>query len=169
MFGYGEIGDNLLDGLMDELNAVRDELNAVHRQKSPKKSPVKRVDADKEASFGAFRDLVERMHGTDSDKNALVAVMERMLKSPMSIPGNALMLALPYSDYLKTEHWKKKREEVLREYGYRCSFCNANDTELHCHHRTYKNVGYEQKGDVICLCKKCHKVFHDNRTADMQR
>lgn len=138
---------------------------AIEKSKQPKTTSR---DLDKENSFAAFRKLVERMEGQERDKEVLLSIMERMFEHERSIPGNALLLALPYSEYLKTDHWAKKRAEALFEASHRCSLCNA-DGELHCHHRTYKRLGFEARGDVICLCKDCHKVFHENRNAEMQR
>lgn len=125
-------------------------------------------DTDKEVSIEAFRKLIHRMDGNDRDKEVLVSIMERMIEHERGIPGNALLLALPYCEYLKTAHWQKTRSAALRDADNRCSLCNAGG-ELHCHHRTYSRIGYEGRNDVICLCKECHKIFHENRTAEMQR
>jgi len=133
---------------------------------TPQKKKTAASD-DNEKASAAFRSIVERMQGTDRDKQVLVSVVERMLEHERSLPGNALLLALPYHEYLKTDHWKKKREKALQAAKYRCSLCNG-DGELHCHHRTYKNIGWEQPMDVICLCKECHEVFHTHRKAEMQ-
>lgn len=67
---------------------------------------------------------------------------------------------MPYADYLKTEHWQQVRTAALRRAGYRCALCNAKDTVLDVHHRTYENRGHEHSSDVIVLCRTCHGKFH---------
>jgi len=68
-----------------------------------------------------------------------------------------------YQEYLQTEHWKILAEETKRLAGYRCQVCNSND-DLHAHHRTYERRGDELQSDLICLCKKCHELFHRKRS-----
>ena len=64
-----------------------------------------------------------------------------------------------YSDYLKTEHWHKKKQSfkvtVVRE----CLICRKR-TDLHVHHISYKNIGREKNGDLCLLCKDCHFGAH---------
>lgn len=67
---------------------------------------------------------------------------------------------MPYREYLKTEHWMKKRLQTLKRYNFRCQMCNRKD-KLHVHHRTYERRGEELLTDLICLCDKCHAKFHD--------
>lgn len=68
--------------------------------------------------------------------------------------------AMPYKEYLQTDHWKKKRLQALKRYNFRCQTCNSNN-KLHVHHRTYERRGEELITDLICLCDKCHSKFHD--------
>lgn len=70
--------------------------------------------------------------------------------------------SMPYSAYLKTDHWKKTRASALRRAGNRCQICNRDDVQLHVHHRTYVRRGEERASDLIVLCADCHKTFHDN-------
>lgn len=73
--------------------------------------------------------------------------------------------ALPYREYLLTEHWKSVRTEALRKAKFRCQLCNASG-ELHVHHRSYEHLGEEQDymHDVIVLCRACHEKHHDIRS-----
>ena len=64
-----------------------------------------------------------------------------------------------YDLYLKTEHWRRIREETLDRFGNRCALCNETH-QLDVHHRTYERRGAEQPGDTIVLCRKCHSTFH---------
>ncbi len=70
---------------------------------------------------------------------------------------------MEYSEYIKTDHWKKLAEETKRLAGYRCQVCNS-DGELHAHHRTYERKGDELQSDLVCLCKGCHSLYHDKET-----
>lgn len=72
--------------------------------------------------------------------------------------------AMPYEDYLWTEHWKNVREVMLRFARYRCQLCNTPETMtnvIHVHHRTYARRGYEDAADLIVLCSDCHNIFHE--------
>ena len=70
----------------------------------------------------------------------------------------------PYSEYLKSSHWKKTRERCLEQYKYKCSKCGSKD-RLEVHHLNYAYKGMEQIGiDIIPLCNKCHKIAHNKRT-----
>lgn len=68
--------------------------------------------------------------------------------------------AMPYRDYLETDHWKDIRKQMLKRAHFSCQLCSAKG-ELHVHHRTYENRGNEQYGDLIVLCANCHAKFHD--------
>jgi hypothetical protein len=107
---------------------------------------------------------------SDGDMVAgLVAVLRESTRPRMGdcMPG-CLYQLLPYTEYLKTHHWQMKRKKAMYEAGYRCQLCNS-EGELHIHHRTYERVGCEKDADLVCLCAPCHKVFHENRTAEGQR
>ena len=66
---------------------------------------------------------------------------------------------MPYQEYLKTEHWKMKRQAALKRAYYRCQLCNGNGA-LDVHHRTYERRGEEYANDLIVLCRNCHSIFH---------
>lgn len=75
------------------------------------------------------------------------------------------ILAMPYTDFLKTPYWEGIRCYKLRRAKYSCELCSAK-AKLNVHHRTYKNHGLEHRrsiadSDLIVLCEKCHKKFHD--------
>jgi len=67
---------------------------------------------------------------------------------------------MPYPEYLQTPEWDKTRKLKLKESSFRCEMCNATGV-LNVHHRTYENRGDENTKDLIVLCEKCHKKFHD--------
>jgi 5-methylcytosine-specific restriction endonuclease McrA len=63
-----------------------------------------------------------------------------------------------YAEYLRTPHWKKKREEAFVFYGRIC-LCGRTKG-LQVHHRSYKNLGNEIVTDLSVLCDKCHQKTH---------
>ncbi len=64
-----------------------------------------------------------------------------------------------YTDYLKTEHWKNTRSNLLATHHYSCCVCNKK-SYLQVHHATYDNVGNEKDTDLLIVCKKHHYEFH---------
>lgn len=71
-----------------------------------------------------------------------------------------------YDAYLKTDYWKAVTNAVKKRAGYRCQVCNSQH-DLQAHHRTYEHRGHELDylDDLICLCRRCHGVFHGTISA----
>lgn len=90
---------------------------------------------------------------TDDDNTAFYRQQENYVKA---------LKALPYAEYLKTEHWQSLRKKALKKASYRCQLCNAK-VPLDVHHRTYERLGQEYLADVIVLCRECHRKFHDKQ------
>jgi hypothetical protein len=67
--------------------------------------------------------------------------------------------ALPYAEYLKTDHWQKERTGALKRAGYHCQVCRATGVQLDVHHNTYARLGCEEPGDLLVLCGGCHELF----------
>lgn len=62
---------------------------------------------------------------------------------------------ISYNDYIHSDEWKKKREEVFAKYGRRCGICQSvNGIEVH--HLTYDRIGEEMVSDLMPLCRDCH-------------
>lgn len=74
--------------------------------------------------------------------------------------GRDKLKSIPYSEYLRTAHWKGVREYALLRAGYRCQLCNSAGP-LEVHHRTYQGKGSEDYRDVVALCRACHSKFHN--------
>lgn len=73
----------------------------------------------------------------------------------------ARLQAMPYKEYLTTPEWHEKRRAAYKRADYRCQLCNASETEVHAHHRTYVNRAKEgEEADLIVLCARCHKKAH---------
>ena len=64
-----------------------------------------------------------------------------------------------YQEYLKSNQWKRKRQEVFRYYGKSCCLCGSREN-LHVHHRRYDNLGHEPMEDLCVLCSSCHAKYH---------
>lgn len=67
---------------------------------------------------------------------------------------------MPYQAYLQTPEWEETRKTHLRRARHRCQVCNAGNTQLNVHHRTYERRGNEETRDLIVLCRECHYIFH---------
>lgn len=67
---------------------------------------------------------------------------------------------MPYSDYLRTNHWQELRLRKLRSAKGHCSLCHRTGIQLHVHHSTYERRGQEYLNDLIVLCSVCHSEFH---------
>ncbi len=71
--------------------------------------------------------------------------------------------AMPYKEYLRTSHWKRRRAAKLRAADHRCQLCNNGSGILDVHHRTYERLGEELDEDLTVLCRDCHSTFHKHR------
>jgi 5-methylcytosine-specific restriction endonuclease McrA len=66
---------------------------------------------------------------------------------------------MDYSDYLKSDEWKKLRKQALIRAKHRCQICN-DVYKLSVHHRTYY-FDNPDIADLTVLCDPCHKHFHN--------
>lgn len=66
-----------------------------------------------------------------------------------------------YAEHLASDYWQQVSAAVKDRAGHRCQVCNSPH-DLQAHHRTYTNRGREMEhlNDLICLCRRCHGVFH---------
>lgn len=68
-----------------------------------------------------------------------------------------------YQDFLETPYWKAIAAYKRYKSKYKCGLCNSKN-RLSVHHKTYERHGYEHlywDEDLICLCDRCHKKFHN--------
>jgi hypothetical protein len=107
----------------------------------------------------ACSDLKPRMNVEDA-AHEIIAMAEAILDD--SYGGReARLQAMPYKEYLATPEWHEKRRAAYRRADYRCQLCNASETEVHAHHRTYENLAKEgEESDLIVLCARCHMRVH---------
>ena len=66
---------------------------------------------------------------------------------------------MKYEEYLKTEHWQKRRERAINLAGGHCIVCR-NGGAVQVHHNTYAHLWDEQDDDLAVLCDTCHRTFH---------
>ena len=73
---------------------------------------------------------------------------------------------MSYNDYLNTDYWKAVAGAVKARANWKCQVCNS-PLDLNAHHRTYDHRGDELNhlSDLICLCRRCHAVFHGKDAA----
>lgn len=71
----------------------------------------------------------------------------------------------PYREYLKTQWWYRRRNQALRDAGYRCESCETK-RELQVHHKSYQRLGCEEKDDLLVVCRGCHLGHHFNETQE---
>ena len=69
-----------------------------------------------------------------------------------------------YDIYIRSPAWKVKAEACKNAAGRRCQVCNVSEhaSTLDAHHRTYERLGAELPGDLTCLCRECHGLYHGN-------
>jgi hypothetical protein len=127
------------------------------------------LENDLKRAKSSFAELLKKVSGPPYVVERLEALVESVFKwCPTDQHAfRVFACCMKYSDYLQTRHWKKVKEEVFTRYGESCSFC-CSKNQLEVHHRTYKNLGKEEWGDVVLLCHECHCVFHKFRKADGQ-
>src|SRR5260370_41061946 len=70
---------------------------------------------------------------------------------------------MPYTECLTSQEWTTTRAVKLKDADYRCQLCNSTEG-LQVHHRDYSRLGCEKMGDLLVLCRDCHKLFHERRT-----
>jgi 5-methylcytosine-specific restriction endonuclease McrA len=90
-------------------------------------------------------------------------VLTDMKIRKVKFPPAKILRALPYKEYLKTDHWKLIREVALYEFNDTCVLCGENEN-LHVHHKSYEHRGEEHNypNDLEVLCKECHAHEHEN-------
>lgn len=71
----------------------------------------------------------------------------------------AALRALPYGEYLRTDHWLDFREGMLRAEPI-CQQCHTAKSQQ-IHHLSYDYLGRERAADVLVLCADCHHEWHE--------
>jgi 5-methylcytosine-specific restriction endonuclease McrA len=66
---------------------------------------------------------------------------------------------MSYQDYINLTTWNRIRSKRLKFDNWRCYYCGAPATEVH--HLEYNFLGREKLGDLRSICKRCHKLWHE--------
>ena len=64
-----------------------------------------------------------------------------------------------YDRYIHSAAWRKKADARLEMDGHVCQVCGGAATDVH--HLTYDHFGSEEMGDLVSLCRRCHKKAED--------
>lgn len=69
-----------------------------------------------------------------------------------------------YQEYLKSDAWINKRNEVLRKHGRNCRICGS-PYRIEIHHKRYTKrgksiLGNESTSDLLSICHDCHMLWH---------
>ena len=104
-----------------------------------------------EILFLKFSDLCDYCNG---------GIIESTIDISYDRDGIELSWKEAYNIYLNSESWKDKRNKVLEKCDHKCQLCSKAE-KLNVHHNNYKRIGVEKPTDLIALCNKCHKKFHN--------
>ena len=66
---------------------------------------------------------------------------------------------MSYNNYLKSNYWKKRREEFKIKTWGRCFICHSRK-KLNVHHKRYNSLGKEKHTDLRLLCEECQHKIH---------
>lgn len=64
-----------------------------------------------------------------------------------------------YDRYIHSAEWRAKADQRMEKDGHICQVCGKEASDVH--HLTYDHFGYEDMGDLVSLCRKCHKKAED--------
>ena len=72
-----------------------------------------------------------------------------------------------YDEYIKSDEWKKLREEARRRSNDMCEFCQEQGYAVH--HVFYpKEFKNDHINNLVVVCKRCHALVHGIRKANFQ-
>ena len=67
-----------------------------------------------------------------------------------------------YEDYINSNAWKRKREEILNRDKHTCQICGKKYGTMNVHHIAYEDhIEETREYDIITLCPNCHKLVHN--------
>lgn len=82
----------------------------------------------------------------------------------MCVLEGSLVSTMSSTNY--PENWDEIREEVCREYNFRCSNCERTKTSLEVHHVVPVRLGgSHKKSNLTPLCPDCHSAVHNDEMA----
>ena len=67
-----------------------------------------------------------------------------------------------YRRYLQSQKWRRLRaRRIFKDRGL-CAECGSRE-KLEVHHLTYRRLGMERLDDLITLCQRHHRMYHQRR------
>lgn len=65
-----------------------------------------------------------------------------------------------YRVYLELPRWQRKRRRKFVTVLGRCEYPGCEASADECHHRHYRNIGFEENEDLEALCRLHHEARH---------
>jgi 5-methylcytosine-specific restriction endonuclease McrA len=97
----------------------------------------------------------------------LAALYYKVYKQRRATELEKKALIIAKKRYMKSNNWKRLRQQVLGRAGYTCTArmagCTLTATEVH--HISYINLGDEPLWDLRAVCSSCHAAVHKVRQA----
>ena len=117
------------------------------------------------------KSIIDKFLATDGKVSANIKkeFVSRFITGSETFPvqaAKAIILHMPYEDFLKTPYWKAISGYIKERDLNRCEKCGAQK-RLQVHHLSYQHHGDElhNMNELVTLCRKCHKETHEhNRT-----
>ena len=113
--------------------------------------------------------LIDKYLTTDSPVHSQTKkdFIKRFLEDKEPFPveaSKAIILHMPYEEFLKTPYWKAISQYIKQRDFNRCTRC-GNQRRLQVHHLNYTHHGDElhHLEDLTCLCKSCHNKVHEEK------
>ena len=94
------------------------------------------------------------------ENKALEPFKIRSIRKPRTRKGVKNDFRSKYKNYLQSDDWRKKREELFLERGKVCEKCGSKEN-IQVHHLRYRNLFNEKLEDLQVLCKPCHMEEHE--------
>lgn len=64
-----------------------------------------------------------------------------------------------YRKYLRSPEWQLKRWQTFNRADGRCEICGEKITgSFQAHHVSYRHLGYERPGELMCVHPWCHPL-----------
>lgn len=134
------------------------------------------LGADGVANSTRWSELVREQCGpefagvpTDDVQTLITSARKRSMLTPSTDKGHGPPVLKPLSEeyerYMRSDEWKRRRQEWIDFYDGHCCICRSSGP-LEIHHNTYANFGNEQHDDCIPVCHSCHLVCDHRRQVE---
>lgn len=69
---------------------------------------------------------------------------------------------MTYHEYIASPDWRRFVAKLKKERGSVCEVCRRAGP-VDAHHKTYKRLKNEHRGDIQLLCRECHAIQHEDK------